>query len=117
MLLLGSIVIVAALAGATWLVWRRPSAINVESAARIREVMTLAEVEAILGGPARDDRSEPSSIRPGSLLSHDGERNRWMSDVCTITVYFEQDGRVGAFVVDASDPESPLDMVRRLLGL
>jgi outer membrane protein assembly factor BamE (lipoprotein component of BamABCDE complex) len=38
-----------------WLLWPRPSAITKENANRIQVGMTLQEVEAILGGPARDD--------------------------------------------------------------
>jgi hypothetical protein len=45
---------VVMLAVGAWLFWPR-TAITRENAAKIQRGMTLAEVEAILGGPARDE--------------------------------------------------------------
>ena len=53
-LLLGSVAVVAAMPVAVWLLSPR-TAITPENAAKIQPGMTLAEVEAILGGPPRDE--------------------------------------------------------------
>ena len=44
-----------ALGLALWLLWPRESAITEENIASIQIGMTRAQVEAILGGPARDE--------------------------------------------------------------
>jgi hypothetical protein len=106
-----------ALAVGAWLLWPR-TAITRENAAKIREGMTLAEVEAILGGPARDDYTGP--------LLPDGPAElacvalpRWASDRVVIWVSFDADGRVewSEKVHTRRIEESPLDRVRRWLGL
>jgi hypothetical protein len=53
LVLLGSVA-----AGIAFVAWPR-SAINAATAARIEKGMTLAEAEAILGGPPRDESSGP----------------------------------------------------------
>src|SRR4051812_18163811 len=58
-LLLGMVVAAAVLAAGLWLIQPPRSAINGENAAKIRRGMTLAEVEAILGGPPRADSTCP----------------------------------------------------------
>jgi hypothetical protein len=58
-LLLGPVAVAAVMATTIWLTWPPPSAISPENAATLKEGMTLAEVEQILGGPARDERSGP----------------------------------------------------------
>ena len=68
-LLLGLLATAVGVAAAAWLLWPR-TAITRENAAKVREGMTLAEVEAILGGPARDEttgpveREEPPEFAP-----------------------------------------------------
>jgi hypothetical protein len=62
-LLLGSTAVVAALAVTGWIVSRQ-SAITRENGARISEGMTMAEVEAILGGPEAGRFDRPDRIRP-----------------------------------------------------
>jgi hypothetical protein len=59
--LLGIIVAVAA-GVAAFAVWPNQSQINPENAAKVHEGLTLEEVEAILGGPARDDSTGPLTI-------------------------------------------------------
>ena len=54
-LLLGSVASFVGLVAGVWAILPRPSAINRENAAKIKEGMTLAEVEAILGGRARNE--------------------------------------------------------------
>jgi hypothetical protein len=53
---------------AAWLLWPR-TAITRENAEKIQVGMTLAEVEAILGGPARDDQSPGDPARPPPPLA------------------------------------------------
>jgi hypothetical protein len=52
-----------------WLLWPKSTAITRESAAKIQKGMTLAEVEAILGGPARDDTT--------GLIENDFDDKSW----------------------------------------
>jgi hypothetical protein len=53
-----------------WLLW--PStAITCENAAKIKEGMTLAEVEAILGGPAREESTGPLEVNLDSPWLND----------------------------------------------
>src|ERR1700722_14500609 len=55
-LLIGLLAATVALGVCEWMLWPRPpSAITRANAAKITEGMTLAEVEAILGGPPRDE--------------------------------------------------------------
>jgi outer membrane protein assembly factor BamE (lipoprotein component of BamABCDE complex) len=54
LLLFALIAVAVVLAVGVWLLWPR-TAITRENAAKIQAGMTLAEVEAILGGPARDE--------------------------------------------------------------
>jgi hypothetical protein len=117
----------------TWWLWPR-TAITRENAAKMREGMTLAQVEAILGGPARDESSGPlvPDLPEDATLEESGAAHRflrtkgwshlnqvWTSDRLMIRVDFDPDWRVVSF---ASRPvrrfqESPLDILRRWLGL
>lgn len=49
---------------AMYLAWPRPSASNAENAARIRPGMSVAKVQEILGGPARDESTGPLAAKP-----------------------------------------------------
>ena len=53
LMLFGLLAGLLALGAGGWLLWPRTSAITRENAAKIKAGMSLAEVEAILGGPAR----------------------------------------------------------------
>jgi hypothetical protein len=65
---------VVLLAVVVWLFWLQPpSAITRENAAKIKDGMRLAEVEAILGGPARDDRTG----NPGRATRVRTTRREW----------------------------------------
>ncbi len=66
LLLLAVVAVAMALASGTWLLWPR-TAITRENAAKIKEGMTLAEVEAILGGPARHDTTDSFCINPADF--------------------------------------------------
>jgi hypothetical protein len=129
--------VVAVLALAAWLVLPRPSAITRGNAAKIQEGMTLAEVEAILGGPARDESTGPTEIDIRALdgaerllvrmavadrmleVAASGSVRRWTSDRVTVHVRFDEAARVSiaeAFPLCRTD-ESLLDRLRRWLGL
>jgi hypothetical protein len=114
-------VAVVLLGVATWILWPRPpSAITRENGARIELGMTDAEVEAILGGPARDEST-------GFLM---GEETRiggmawprhtqcWLSDSVIVRVLFQE----GQVIARDCEPvhrvnTSFLDDIRRWLRL
>jgi hypothetical protein len=89
--------------------------------------MTLAEVEAMLGGAARDDATGPVEIEPIEIvvvqpvsdLDLDGGRHDWKSDHVLVEVVFDRNSHVAdVFVIPMRRTnESPLDMIRRLLRL
>jgi hypothetical protein len=54
LLLFGLLAALLVLGAGAWVVWPR-MAITPENAAKIKQGMTLAEVESILGGAARDE--------------------------------------------------------------
>src|SRR5436305_330604 len=102
-LLLLSLAAIAVVLMVAWLLWPR-TGITRENARRIELGMTLAEVEAILGGPARDESSGPLTHDLGPIhvaLSHGGPEGfpaaqrwlRWKSDSVTVDVTV-CDGRV-----------------------
>jgi hypothetical protein len=131
--------VAAALAVGVWLLWPR-TAITRDNATKIQPGMTLAAVEAILYGPARDettapvtadlDESEPEALaRRAKLYQLDmklaviadwGHRRlTWQSDYVMIAVAFDPDERVTECI---SLPmrrvsDSPLAMLRRWLAL
>jgi hypothetical protein len=124
---------VVALAIGVWLLWPR-TAITWENYERIQIGMTLAEVEVILGGPARDESTGP--LVPASPDVDDSQvdlfpvsynwrvlvRSRpmcWTSDRLMARVDFDDAGRVAGMdhlAVRRAD-EGILDRLRRWLGL
>jgi hypothetical protein len=93
--------------------------------------MTLAEVEAILGGPARDDaeiRAHPdqtAQIEEFWMWLNQWESKEprpthfWLSEEVLIGVAVDDEGRVieTGFYTMWTTQESMLDMLRRWLGL
>jgi hypothetical protein len=104
--------------------------------------MTLAEVEAILGGPARDESTGPrlgkggcaggaalqiATTRDAAELRRLRQQPRrvWNSDSLCVTLYFAEDGRLAhgyATVPSNAPPAAPLlgnllGGLRRRLGL
>jgi hypothetical protein len=74
-----------------WLVWPPPSAITRENAAKIRVGMTLAEVEALLGGPARNE----SGLQDYCIdLTRRSDDKCWASSRDIVIVVLDDDGRV-----------------------
>jgi hypothetical protein len=133
---------VAALVVGMWLLWPR-TAITRENAAKIQAGMTLAEVEAILGGPARDEATghltadlerrpeedEPGwefrceielmfVFRNGAWFSWDGV-HEWSSDRVIIQIACDSERQVRWMRCMAVRrvQERPLLMLRRLLRL
>jgi hypothetical protein len=112
-----------ALAVGLWWVWPR-TAITRENAERIREGMTLAEVEAILGGPARDEagrrmfaRVEYDRPLPASVSACE-----WIGKQDAVCVGFDADDRVVYVVAGRVTPppereRGAFDRLRRQLGL
>jgi len=78
---------------------QRPSTITRENCRLIQSGMTVAEVEAILGGPARDEvagRLTMMMYRPLLVVSGDGRSHaEWVGTYFAIIVVFK-DGRVFA---------------------
>jgi hypothetical protein len=136
--LVGVVVLVSlgALGLTVWLHWPR-TAINERSAGKLKNWiaidMTLAEVEAFLGGPARDESTGPLVVddtAPGPLPAHDlteflvrrpehPQRTRrvWLSNRRVIVVYFHDNSRACACEVLPVRlvNEGPLDLLDRWL--
>ena len=114
-----------------WMLWPRSSTITRENAGRIQKGMTLAEVEALLGGPARDDSTGPvvrdnddprrdPIVWPAHLFNPNSRLPvQWQSDEVTITVAFNPEAQVtgSGFLPLRRADESLLDKIRRWLRL
>lgn len=122
--LFGLIAGIVALAALAWLLWSRMpmTAITLANAAKIREGMTVGEVEAVLGGPARDDCTGPivydASVGRVSHSLPQGLLNIWQSDTVQLSVVF----RDGVVVYHSPLPVhrvdgSFFDRLRRWFGL
>jgi hypothetical protein len=111
-----------------WLLWPRP-AITRENAAKIQVGMTSAEVEAILGGPPRNEffdwaREDTEPPKPGTWIrdervSDTPELKEWHSQYVYVVVRWDDDGRVRSCQVTPMRPAHPgvFLMLRRWLGL
>jgi hypothetical protein len=115
-LLLFILASVAVLAVGAWLLWPR-TAITRENAAKIKEGMTLAEVEAILGGPARNESDMPDNFINDAFVMN-GEQpfteKRWASPGRVVILHFDDSCRViRRTTTDFGVDHSLFDMVRR----
>jgi hypothetical protein len=103
-----------------WIVWpRQPrTAITPENAAKIQKSMTLAEVEAILDGPARDETHGVGYFRIPPLCDLGVERREWIGPDCSIRVVL-LDNQVFHLMEDETyySAESALQRIRRWLHL
>jgi hypothetical protein len=132
----GLLAIVATLVGMVCLLWPEDSsAINRENAARIRQGMTLDEIETILGGPGRHEFGGPLSSDVQFSLSNDEivaahrfvlsypantvALQRWQSKTVTIDIPFDAQGVAlqVRYILHRPDSETFLQMVRRVLHL
>jgi hypothetical protein len=116
-----------------WLLWPR-TAITRQAAARIAPGLSLAEVNAILGGPARDETTGPvGRLDPPEFALPDARGirwrisigdlrpglQRWQSDEASVWVHFDDEGRVTdchTFPMRRVE-EGALDRLRRWLPL
>jgi hypothetical protein len=124
--------VLVGLAIGVWLVWPRPTAINRDNAAKIKEGMTLAEVETILVGPPRDDgvallafhRPDGSEV----TMSHSELRGslnlqpdvkHWLSDEVLVEITLDDAGRVTSVTIEPVQLArvGPLARLCRWLGL
>jgi hypothetical protein len=96
-LLIGVLAVGLVLAGALFaLVMPRHCPVNRAACGRIKEGMTRAEVEKILGGPPGDYRTRPESNNlllfppaSGGLVPLPGARKSWAGDEVVVHVYFD----------------------------
>ena len=125
LLLFGLLIGSLALGASIWSLWPR-SAINLENAAKIQCGMTLADVEAILGGPARDEtRGRGVVMYPGpgmvgwELFFEDLTVAEWLSEECGIWIAFEKKRVVKKRVANVTlrEEQTILQMFLRWLGV
>lgn len=144
-LLLSLAAVLVGLAVGTWALWslRADTAITRQSFARIRDGMSREQVEAILGGPPRDESTGPvkwdpfegwegpdrDRMTPEEPQQADfeffreplagGQPVEWISDTVMIQAYFRPDGRLleRTCYPACRSPESPFERIRRWLGL
>jgi hypothetical protein len=128
-LLLLALPAVLALGLVAWLLWPRTAitTITEQNAEKIREGMTVAEVEAILGGPGRSE--SPGRFLPAMSNEQFREiairfrpaepHSEWQSNQVRVLVRFDPEGRVQEWTCFPvrRESESPVDMLRRRLGL
>jgi hypothetical protein len=106
-----------AVAVGIWTLWPR-SAITLQNMKRIKAGMTLAEVEQILGGPARDESSGATAFvqtAPGPSRGFDDSR-RWIGQEHGVTVWFANQQVISLNIGIVVWPESVLDIFRRWLA-
>src|SRR5437868_999234 len=93
LLLLALPVALVLLGVGAWVLWPR-TAITVENGDRIREGMTRAEVESILGGPERIEATGPVKYGNGAAERTHAQPGMWMSDHALILMHFDDAGQV-----------------------
>jgi hypothetical protein len=142
LLLIGHLAVIAVLCVASLLFWPRPSAINRENFERLEIGMALADVETILGGPARNESTGPLTsdepegavaggpetqlvlVPDGGWVSSGGGQfvppaKQWLSNTQLICVSLDHSGRVESChaVPVRRMQEPPLETLRRWLRL
>jgi hypothetical protein len=109
-----------------WLLWPRMTitAITWENAARIQEGMTVAEVEAILGGPATGQPTSRSWVTFPDPTGWTSRRNSdmdqkvwWCTHEIHVGVTVNADGRITSCHSWTVRDESSLEALRRRFGL
>jgi hypothetical protein len=124
LLLLILICPVVVLAACIWLMWPRQSSITHANVARIQNGMVLAEVEALLGGPPRDETATQGIvfyvIVPNRKVACERvpDRATWVGPEQAVKVDF-CDGRVCEVMVGRTEltVETLNQRICRLLGL
>jgi hypothetical protein len=121
-LLFGLLAGLLALGAGVWLLWPR-TAITRENAAKIRDGMTLTEVEAILGGPATGQPTRSWITFPDPVgwksRRHSDENPSfwWCTDEIHIGVTVTGNGQLTSCRCWNVRNESLLDNLRCRLGL
>jgi hypothetical protein len=93
LLLLALPVAVALVGVGGWMMWPRPSAITKENIAKVQPGMTLTKVEAIVGGPARDEMDGNSCVLYPPIGMIVGlQRRQWVGPEVAIQIVFGDDG-------------------------
>jgi hypothetical protein len=112
-----AVVLVLAVA---WLLWPR-TAITRENADKIQNGMRLAEVEELLGGPARNESDMPNNFIRDAFINPGPppfQHKRWASPALVVFVDFDESGRVTRHSHFAfNEDRSLVDRLRRWLGL
>ncbi len=116
----------ALIALAAFVLWPRQPRVTRENCGRIRQGMTRAEVEALLGPPG-DYRTGPVDYDAGLVpikttpltmpYASDDEVARWTGDGAYMAVQFDSDGRVGTWylIPTSRAAQSPVsDLLWRL---
>ncbi len=114
LLLLVAVSVISMLASGAWM-YRLESqpGITRTNASRVKEGMTIAEVERILGGPPRieggDGYSMNFSCRPPNL--------EWMTPDLRVSVWLDLDGRVAACCAYHDEWTDWVEPIRVRLGI
>ena len=128
-LLLLALPAVLALGLVAWLLWPRTAitTITEQNAEKIREGMTVAEVEAILGGPGRSESTgrfipamSNEQFREIAIRFRPAEpHSEWQSNQVRVLVRFDPAGRVQEWTCFPvrRESESSVDMLRRWLRI
>jgi hypothetical protein len=110
--------VVVGLAVGVLLLWPRPSAISPENCERIQNGMTLADVEAFLGGPpgtyTTDGQDWSMGMLDNGVRSITHTRRVWVGDNGGIRIDFDEHGHV-AVCQWCPRGESLLNRMRRWL--
>lgn len=120
LLLLGLLAASFALGVRGWMLWPY-TAITRGNAAMISEGMTLAEIEEILGGPARNESGLPDNFIRDAFVNGDMRgvaEKRWASPGFLVIVEFDWSWQViRQSNVDFNVDASPFHKLRRWLRL
>jgi hypothetical protein len=104
-LLLSGVPVAVVLGVGGWLLL--PStAITEENAAKIKQGMTLVEVEAILGGPGRNEGDSGWRYMMSVPSDH-----CWESHLAVVHLWLSGDGRVHVVQFSAASPLPPFNMI------
>ena len=101
-----------------WQLFGKSNSVNLANHWRIRGGETLAEVEAILGGPPGDYTSTPGQKRFRLNVWYERSET-WVSDEGMVIVGFDTDGRATgtrSFIGPGVQTPDVLERLRRWLG-
>jgi hypothetical protein len=107
------------------ILWWQQSAISPQNSDKIQVGMTVAEVEALLGGEARNESTLPDDFPTDAFIEGNvgkGDHQRWINRRHVVIVIFDDSARVKNHVIYGvgASPWSTialLDSFCRLIGL